>query len=521
MFRVSLGNLSNLQRLYLTRNSLGGCIPESLFAVAVNDMSDLGLPTCAEYDALVALYNAADGANWTDNTNWLSAEPAASWHGVTTDAGGRIIGLSLANNGLSGTIPTQLGDLTNLQTLSLSGNSLSGTIPTQLGDLTNLQTLSLSGNSLSGTIPTQLGDLTNLQTLSLSGNSLTGCVPDSLYQAPSNDMSSLGLPSCTEKDALVALYNATDGANWTDNTNWLSEGSLGDWYGVTTDADGRIIGLSLADNNLSGTLPSELKDLVNLQTVYLANNSLSGCIPDNLYQASMNDAGSLGLPPCTEKEALAALYNATDGANWTGSRNWLSDRPLGEWSGVYTGADGRVTQLRLHSRGLSGTIPAELGNLASLQYLALNDNNLSGAIPTQLGNLANLTELYLDGNDLSGSIPAELGNLASLQYLYLEDNALSGTIPTQLGNLASLTLMSFGNNDLSGSIPAELGNLANLTDLYLYENNLSGSIPAELGNLARLTTLQISGNGLSGCIPDSLYSVSINDLANLGLPTCQ
>ena len=88
--------------------------------------------------------------------------------------------LSLGSNQLSGSIPAELGSLTNLTSLWLYGNQLSGGIPTELGSLTNLTSLSLSGNQLSGGIPTELGSLTNLTYLYLHENSLTGCIPREL-----------------------------------------------------------------------------------------------------------------------------------------------------------------------------------------------------------------------------------------------------------------------------------------------------------------------------------------------------
>ena len=174
----------------------------------------------------------------------------------------------------------------------------------------------------------------------------------------------------------------------------------------------------------------------------------------------------------TDRAALAALYNATNGSSWQDDTNWLSNRPLGEWHGISTDADGRVTELSLGS------------------------NQLSGPIPSELGNLANLDTLSLYGNQLSGSMPSELGNLANLQWLSLYDN------------------------QLSGSIPSELGNLANLDTLSLYENQLSESIPSELGNLANLEYLYLGGNQLSGCVPAKLLDVPSNDGASLGLPSC-
>ena len=86
----------------------------------------------------------------------------------------------------------------------------------------------------------------------------------------------------------------------------------------------------------------------------------------------------------TDREALVALYNATDGENWSNSDNWLSDAPLGEWEGVHTYDDGRVTQLDLNGNDLSGEIPAELGSLSNLRELELARSGLSGCVPSSL-----------------------------------------------------------------------------------------------------------------------------------------
>ena len=176
--------------------------------------------------------------NLTDNLDrlWLHEN---SLSGTIPAALGNLTNLSdllLSSNSLSGTIPIELGNLTdNLYRLWLHNNSLSGSIPAELGNLTNLRYLHLLGNSLSGTIPIELGNLTNLLSLWLSGNSFSGCVPESLLQ-PEHDLRGLGLHSCEEEAILIALYNATGGANWSDNSNWLSTEPLNSWYGVTTAA---------------------------------------------------------------------------------------------------------------------------------------------------------------------------------------------------------------------------------------------------------------------------------------------
>ena len=185
-------------------------------------------------------------------------------------------------------------------------------------------------------------------------------------------------------------------------------------------------------------------------------------LPDTApADSGRSSTGPAFLPTCEprsrDEAALIALYNATDGPNWGNDTNWLTDAPLGDWTGVSANritSNDRVvgecgTVLRLDNNQLSGEMPAELGNLLSLERLSLNDNQLSGEIPAELGNLLNLQRLELDGNRLSGEIPAELGSLPNLDYLYLADNRLSGGIPIELGTIPNLRL---DGNQLGGRI---------------------------------------------------------------------
>ena len=139
-------------------------------------------PGARDEAALVAFYNATDGPNWRNNTNWLTDAPLDDWAGVsaiTTTENGRVVGecvtvLSLGNNQLSGEIPAELGNLLNLTSLYLRGNQLSGEIPAELDNLLNLVRLSLHDNQLSGEIPAELGNLPNLEELYLNDNQLSG-----------------------------------------------------------------------------------------------------------------------------------------------------------------------------------------------------------------------------------------------------------------------------------------------------------------------------------------------------------
>ena len=159
-----------------------------------------------------------------------------------------------------------------------------------------------------------------------------------------------------------------------------------------------------------------------------------------------------------DRAALASLYHATNGPNWTTGTNWLSDAPVGDWHGVTADPTGHVTELRLADNNLRGRIPPTLRGLAMLRVLHLGDNHLRGPIPPELGYLAQLEALVLVSNRLSRAIPSALGRLATLRVLDLRDNQLQGAVPSALGRLGNLDeLWLGGSNQLVGCIPEELG----------------------------------------------------------------
>ena len=133
----------------------------------------------ADRATLMALYNSAGGASWTNKDNWGSNEPLNDWFGVTADGSENVTDLDLSGNNLRGTLPADLGTLSHLITLDLSDNQLSGTIP-DLSALIGLMTLNLRDNQLSGTIPDSLSSLLSLTTLNLGENRLTGAIPEEL-----------------------------------------------------------------------------------------------------------------------------------------------------------------------------------------------------------------------------------------------------------------------------------------------------------------------------------------------------
>ena len=463
-------------------------------------------------DVLVSLYHSMGGTGWTYNTNWLTDKHVDDWYGVNTDEEGRVSSLNLGGNNLTGQIPVEMGNLAGLNGLSLENNNLNGPIPAELGALSDLSLMYLFDNQLTGSIPVELGNLTSLIHLCLNGNQLTGTIPrelgrlaklkwlhlhdntrlagsipDELLELEldalllqgtqvclpddpaiknwTNGISDFRAAQCEgfdlQRNALEVFYMATNGPAWKNNTNWLSDAPLGEWYGVDTYFDGRVHQLDLTDNGLSGEIPRGLRELTHLEDLHLESNRLTGSIPSD----------------------LGLLANLED--------------------------------LRLSENQLTGSIPSELGQLSNLVWLQLNGNRLTNDIPSELGQLSNLEFLWLNGNRLTNGIPIELGQLTSLQVLELSDNQLSGNIPTALSRLSNLQDLSFGENQLTGSIPSELGQLTNLEVLSLRQNQLTGSIPSDLSQLSNLKRLFLYANKLTGSIPSELGKLS--NLKNLHL----
>ena len=524
-----LGSLSNLEVLSLSRNQLTGEVPSELgnlanlkeLVLSENQLSGEIPPELGSLANLERLYlwgNELTGEipSWLgslSNLEVLSLSRNQLTGEVPSELGNlaNLKELVLSENQLSGEIPPELGSLANLERLYLWGNELTGPVPSDLGRLTNLGVLSLGTNRLSGTIPAQLGSPANLTHLSLNHNQLSGQIPEELGNL--TNLTGLFLNGNQLTGEIPAeLGNLTNLQALDLSINQLSEQIPADLGDLTN-----LNKLSLNSNRLSGEIPEELGNLTNLESVYLSNNQLIGCIPRSLKRVTNNDLAGLGLHFCDmfgpgsvvgDRDALVALYNATDGASWANNSGWLTDVPMGQWHGVETANTGRVTGLILEANQLSGEIPDGLGALTNLATLNLGSNRLRGEIPAGLGNLTNLTELHVSFNQLSGTIPAGLGNLTNLKSLQLVGNLLSGGIPAGLGNLTNLTELNLWSNRLSGEIPVELGSLTNLTGFDLSENPISGEIPAELGNLTNLRSLRFKGNQLSGEIPPELSNLT-------------
>ena len=536
-------------RISVTARDPGGLAADQTVDVTVGPFSDRQI--------LILFHDATGGPNWYGREGWLSDAPLEDWLGVGVDDDGNVTKLELYRNNLVGSIPPELRELASLSHLQLASNHLSGPIPPALAELSNLSLLGFFNNDLEGTVPPELGSLANLTQLELDLNRLTGPIPRSFLEldrlrrfyfaesglcAPGSPEFTAWIsamkgggqgPFCNQSDlsVLASLYLESGGEEWTNSTGWREGAAASQRYGVGTDALGRITALDLTGNGLTGRLPENLGDLTLLAELRVSDNALSGRLPPSLSALPLRwfeytetelcvppDAffkdwlggierhrgTGIDCAPPSDRDVLAALYDATGGPDWIKRDNWLTEAEIGEWYGVETDSSGRVAKLFLHNNGLAGRIPPELGHLSSLQELHLQNNALRGPIPAELGNLSNLTTLNIQNANLTGTIPPELGNLAELRTLILDDSGLTGPIPAELGGLANLIWLTLGDNALDGPVPPELGSLAELMFLGLSDNDLTGSIPSELGSLSSLFELHLGNNGLTGSIPPEL-----------------
>lgn len=335
--------------------------------------------------------------------------------------------------------------------------------------------------------------------------------------------------AASDRTALTALYDATGGATWENSTNWKTNAPLNQWFGVQTDATGRVIEIRLRENALTGSLPTALRNLDRLGTLELGGNDLTGAVPSWLGELSNLRALALwgneltGTIPAALQNLSRLDFLNLSGNNLTGPvPTWLGD--LSNLWLLWLGGNeltgpvptslrslNRLQSLNLGWNQLTGTIPTWLGELSGLRTLWLASNELTGSIPTTLQNLDQLESLDLGGNSLPGTIPTWLGEMSNLEALRLWENELTGTIPTPLRNLDQLESLNLSGNHLTGTIPTWLGELSNLRSLRLRENELTGPIPTALRNLNNLETLNLARNDLSGAVP-----VWLGDLSHLG-----
>jgi len=391
--------------------------------------------------ALIDIYNATDGANWTDNTGWVDGAAGTNctpcdgtWTGITCDANDRVTEILMVFNGLAGPLPASVGDLTHLRIFSLGFNDLTGALPTSLFDLPALERILIRANNLTGGIPSEISNAPALETLVISNNpNLGGTIPATL-----TDCSTLIFLSAEECGLTGAL------GNFSGN------------YGFLTQLE-RI---ELNDNNFTGLIPNVFNLWPALKTLHLENNGFINGLPSSLNAA-------------TNLEEIKASNNSLNGPLRTNLRDLV-----------------KLEIFEVDGNSFSGSAPA-LDQASDLMVYNVADNDLDGLVPDELLNSLLLTEIDMGGNGFTGPLPlfpaisvSSRGSSATtLTDFDMADNNFAGCYPMEYTELCAATTTDFSGN---AGLP-DGGSANSFTNQFCVGNDACGNLPVSwLGFSARL-----------------------------------
>ncbi|XP_048443254.1 receptor-like protein EIX1 [Pyrus x bretschneideri] len=435
-------------------------------------------------------------------------------------------------------MPSGIQNLTSLKVLDLSFNYFNSTIPQWLYSLNHLESLDLYSNAFHGEISSSLGNLTALVDLSLGYNQLEGEIPNSLGNLCK--LTSFDLSSNNFRGRVSEIFESLSSCSF-----------------------GQIDSLRLSDNNFSGNLSDQLRIFKNLRILDLSNNSISGRIPVSLGNLSLLEelvidhnsfegvASEVHFTNLTRLSTFSANENSL---TLKTSQDWvppfqLSTLSLSSWRldpsqlPAWLQSQKHLSSLNMSGTGISGTIPAWLWNISSVEnqemiyqeiYVDLSRNQLSGEVPniasTHWLDYSTLgVAIYLGSNQFNGSLPLVSSAVTALDLsnssfsgtlshffcdrsdvksqahwttiLLLDNNHLTGEIPDCRLHWPNLEVVNLENNNLTGKLPSSIRDLLSLQSLHLRNNNLSGELPVSLQNCRELILLDLRGNKFVGSIP--------------------
>lgn len=514
-------------------------------------------------DALIAIYNSLDGPNWNNNSGWVegvagtSCDPCnfngGTWAGVVCNSDERVITLSLAGNGLEGTIPSEISELTELIRLYMDDNAIAGGLPASIGTMDELDQIDLANNVLDQAIPVQIGNLTGLTDLDLSNNIIPGTIPTTVGNMDSLEFLFLGdnlmegiIPSqlgqCTNLFRLDLSNNLLDGAipfqlgnlpqlqDLSLNGNLL-DGNIPPQLGGLSELDvldlqdndlegsippelgmlGNIRFLRLQDNILSGEIPASLGSL-GYDRLRVQNNNLSGCLPAEFAMRcgdNINMSGNPLLPHqgdfaawCTDNVSIGAPCDDGD----TGTSNDVIDADCncvgavaatcsdGEQNGNETGVD----------CGGPDCAPCPCDHPDFDALMAFYDATGGPGWDDNTGWVDGAAGMDCDPCGWYG-VGCNNGRVTKID-LYI--NNLTGFLPADVGGILMLDTLDLGLNDIGSSLPSEIGDLQELKYLDLSFNELTNGFPSSIGQLTALEYLNVTRNSFVGSLPGSIGNLS-------------
>jgi Leucine-rich repeat (LRR) protein len=434
-------------------------------AAASQDSSRIQVPLedtsyYRERYALVTFYYALKGPAWRFDMGWLTDLDVCDWgrdvSGKTTplirvgidcecQAGiacypNTVKRLYLPTFQLAGTIPNEIGLLTDLEIFDLHGNSVTGSIPVTFEKLTGLRKLILSNNGLTGGLPSWLGSLKQLDNLNLGSNQMDGEIPS--VNAKMENLVVLNL----RQNGLHGNINSLEGHEKLEAIFLDGNRLEGQITNDLLDSWPNLVVLDVSGNWLDGPLPSGLVTSSTLKIVDVHGNQFSESFPD-----------------CPQENNVLKF-------------------------------------LDIHNNTLDGPIHPDVRNLIKLKHLGISDNRFTGDIPEEIASLFHLEYMFLGPNPKlnPGPIPTVLANIGSLRGISLKDTNRNGLIPNRFGDLDNLVLFDVADNQLTGSIPDTFGYANRLKFLFLNNNRLQGEIPDSFVQLTSLDTLFLDRNTIYG-----------------------
>ena len=487
---AEIGDLTELTDLRINSNKLAGEIPDAVYSLSKLEKLYF------QNDNLTGALSSKLG-QLTELTELYVDRNANMTGSIPKEIGNlkKLARLNISQTGIGGEIPAELGQCDALLQFMAFKTALSGELP-DIWDMPVLQTVMLHTNpGITGNLPASLSKLKPLASgtapsIQIYGCNLTGTIPDCFAELPENtkqvyvqDNKMSGVISLTvqahpnfaswkyspqqegygltlekvdyrqlDSLALVAVYNAADGAKWKESRQWKLEEPMNTWPGIKLNEEGRVIEMSITNGTVTSAeweIPEALADLTELSTLQIVGSKLKGQIP-------------------------AFLYDMT-----------------------------KLAIIRLNTNDLTGELSDKISQWTELTDLYLNGNkNLGGSIPQTIGQLKNLVSINIAQTAIGGEIPQTLAQCSSLKNFMAYSNNLSGQIPDfwdQLPNIGVLQL--YGNPGITGPIPASIGSLKLATGIQLKDCNLTGNIPASFGGLEKCSNLMLSGNKLSGVVP--------------------
>lgn len=595
---LSLGNLKNLSTMELTDCNFTGAIPTSVANLTQLVYLDLSMNKLGGNISSIDWKRLENLVQLQVGCNSLGGEIPDSLFALP-----RLEILRLNDNQFEGQLPhfPNAAFASALAIIDVGGNRLEGSIPILIFELKRLNLLVLSSNEFNGTIPLEaFGRLENLISLDLSYNRLT-------VNASSREtnflplLTILKLASCNlgvlphlQNQSKLVHLDLSDNQIYGEIPNWIWNVGGGNLAGLnlshnffkglqepyriprlgfldlsSNQLQGNIphppiaaFYIDLSCNNFTSTIPAEIGNKLSSTIFFsLSNNSLTGAIPDSICNATSLQALDLScnnlsgrIPNCLMERGKRLGVLNLRGNNLNG----VIPDTFSEHCELQT--------LDLNGNQLEGTMPKSLANCRLLEVLDLGNNQINDIFPCWLKNISRLHVIILRSNKFYGDISCAEYSLSgpSLQIVDLAFNNLTGKLPkksllfweammeeeckkhsalnhfslpsplfkrqfynnavviTTKGReiklvkiLTIYTTLDLSSNNFQGEIPEEIGQLRSLHFLNFSRNAFTGSIPSSMGKLEQLESLDLSVNNLQGQIPTQL--ASLNFLAFLNL----